>query len=84
MPTPEDIHITAGVGGGTLFPHSLRVVKLLTSEIATHGYNIDVIACGGAMTPNHFQQFKAAGAKAIQYWSAIVYNGPLAGAYLLH
>ncbi|MCC6805631.1 MAG: hypothetical protein IT319_22305 [Anaerolineae bacterium] len=79
-PAPD--HSTAGVAGGRLHDLALRVVRLLSDEIAAQGYAIDVIGCGGVENGAAFRSFAAAGARAVQYWSALVYRGPLAAALI--
>nr|PZN53777.1 MAG: hypothetical protein DIU68_11895 [Chloroflexota bacterium] len=82
-PVPNHASVTAGAGGGWLRPYSLRIVKLLAEERTRHGYPVDIVASGGVLSSRHLHQFREAGAQAFQYWSALVYRGPLAAA-LLH
>lgn len=74
--TPGDPRHTAGMGGAGLLPHALRSVQVLSS--ATQNLPLDVIGCGGVMDGNALLRYQLAGAKAVQYWSALVYRGPLA------
>ena len=46
------------------------------------GYKVDVIACGGILDGASFDAYRALGVKAGQYWSALVYRGPLAAAII--
>ncbi|GAB4424477.1 MAG: quinone-dependent dihydroorotate dehydrogenase [Anaerolineae bacterium] len=82
MPAPGDPTVTAGVGGGRLFARALEVVALLQAERAAHGYPVDVIACGGIQDGATFRAFAALGIAAMQYWTALVYRGPLAAALI--
>ncbi len=81
-PAPDDPTMTAGVGGGRLFARALQVVALLQAERTAHGYPVDVIACGGVQDGATYRAFAALGVAAMQYWSALVYRGPLAGALI--
>lgn len=82
QPTPEDTSITAGVGGGRLHPHAVRVAALLAAEIKRQGYALDVIGCGGVENAVTAYDFMSQGAKAVQYYSAMVYEGLWAGAII--
>jgi len=73
---------TAGLGGGRLYDHALDVVALLSDEKLHHGYDIDIIACGGVQNQQTYQAFAHYGVQAMQYWSALVYRGPLAAALI--
>jgi dihydroorotate dehydrogenase len=79
-PSPNDPSVTAGVGGGRLHQRAVQVTHLLTSTIRQQGYHVDVIGCGGVLTPPEYYAF---GVKAVQYWSALIYEGPLAAAIIL-
>ncbi len=79
-PAPDGT--TAGIGGGRLRDHTLKVVALLSDEIVRQQYAIDLIACGGVEDGATFQQFAAYGVRAAQYWSALIYRGPLAAALI--
>jgi len=81
-PAPDDPTLTAGVGGGRLFARALEVVALLQAERAAHGHPVDVIACGGVQDGATFRSFAALGIAVMQYWTALVYRGPLAGALI--
>ena len=87
MPVPasdEDRsrRITAGVGGGRLYGKALPVVKLLASARRQHGYHFDIVGCGGVMDGASYRAYREAGADIIQYWSALIYRGPLAAAII--
>ena len=78
----------AGMGGASLLPEALRAVSALAA--ATHlsaadpespsatpqNPPLDIIGCGGILNGSHLQAFQNAGAKAAQYWSALVFRGP--------
>jgi dihydroorotate dehydrogenase len=76
--------VMAGVGGGRLHDQALAAVKLLVEETKGHHYNLDIIGCGGVLDGASYHAYKAAGARAVQYWSALVYRGPLAAAVIAH
>lgn len=80
---PSDPSLMAGVGGGRLHIAALRAVRILMEARREHGYKVDVVACGGVEDPASYLNFKRLGVNAVQYWSALVYRGPLAAA-LIH
>ena len=84
FPSPDDAALIAGVGGGSLNPHALRVCELLMQEKQQNGYTIDVIGCGGLLDGETYRAYTAIGVRAVQYWSALVYRGPLAAAAILN
>lgn len=81
-PSPGAKGAVAGVGGGELFPDALDAVRRLLAEKRRGGYDVDVIACGGILDGASFDAYRALGVKAGQYWSALVYRGPLAAAII--
>lgn len=81
-PSPDDGDTVAGVGGGQLLPDALEAVRYLLTERRRGAYDVDVIACGGILDGESFDQYRALGVKAGQYWSALVYRGPLAAAII--
>jgi dihydroorotate dehydrogenase len=83
MPTPEDSRVMAGVGGGNLAAHALRVTRFLTEEKRRHGYTIAIVGCGGVDHAPSFHTFRAYGAAAVQVWSLLVYEGLLGAALIL-
>ena len=78
----------AGMGGASLHSEALRAVSALVA--ATHpadaetetpsatpqNLSLDIIGCGGILNGSDLQAFQNAGAKAAQYWSALVFRGP--------
>lgn len=80
--TPAPDGTTAGVGGGKLHLNSVRVVALLSAEVKRQQYTLDIIACGGVQDQQTLQAFKVSGVRAMQYWSALIYRGPLAAALI--
>lgn len=84
MPTPEHDGLVAGVGGGRLYDHALQAVSALIEAKHITGSKIDIIACGGILDGEHWHAYHQLGIKAMQYWSAMVYRGPLAAALILH
>lgn len=82
QPVLGDLTLMAGVGGGKLHDCALEAVSILAQEKVRHQYAVDVIGCGGALDGRTYQDFLKAGADAVQYWSALVYRGPLAAAVM--
>ncbi|MBN1201778.1 MAG: hypothetical protein JXJ20_07985 [Anaerolineae bacterium] len=83
-PTPGGQDTLAGVGGGRLHARALHVAALLVEEKTAHDYPVDVIGCGGVLDGVTFRAFADVGVWAVQYWSALVYRGPLAAALIMH
>ena len=83
-PSPTDATVVAGVGGGALHEPALAAVHALAAEKQRRGYSMDIIGCGGSLDGTGYRDFLDAGASAVQYWSALVYRGPLAAAHILH
>ncbi|MCZ7540449.1 MAG: hypothetical protein M5U29_11160 [Anaerolineae bacterium] len=84
LPAPDDLAVVAGVGGGRLHARAVEVAALLMAERAAHGYPVDVIACGGVQDGATLRAFAGLGITAMQYWTALVYRGPLASALLAY
>lgn len=86
----------AGMGGASLHSEALRAVSALVA--ATHpadadtepssktpqNLSLDIIGCGGIFNGSDLQAFQNAGAKAAQYWSALVFRGPNAPTLIAH
>ena len=81
-PTPPDPSLQAGVGGGGLFSYALDAATQLKALQNKYDYDVAVIGCGGVMTGGDYVQYKAQGIDVVQYWSAMIYRGPLAGAMI--
>jgi dihydroorotate dehydrogenase len=79
-PAPDNPEVMAGVGGGQLHQKAVDVAALLMQEKMQHGYEVDVIGCGGVQDGVTYQDFARLGVSAVQYWTALVYRGPLAPA----
>jgi dihydroorotate dehydrogenase len=79
QPAPGADKLVAGVGGGRLHDCAVAATIRLNQE-----RTVDVIGCGGVMDSTTYQAFKQAGAQAVQYWSALIYRGPLVGAFILN
>jgi dihydroorotate dehydrogenase len=82
QPVPDDPNVIAGVGGGKLHNCALEAVQTLMQEKTRNHYDVDVIGCGGVLDGRAYQDFLACGVGAVQYWSALVYRGPLAAAVI--
>jgi dihydroorotate dehydrogenase len=82
QPTPDDPNIQAGVGGGELFEEAIMAVTHLRLEKIRMNYNVDLVGCGGIVNGLTYRDYRTLGIKAIQYWSAMVYRGPLAAAII--
>ena len=88
VPQSDATETQAGMGGASLRSESLRAVSALTAAThpstaaseppssTTQNLSLDIIGCGGIFTGSDLQAFQNAGAKAAQYWSALVFRGP--------
>jgi dihydroorotate dehydrogenase len=84
LPAPASPNVTAGVGGGRLHNRAVEVAALLAETAARHGCPVDVVGCGGVEDGATYRDFIRSGARAVQYWSTLIYRGPLAAALILH
>lgn len=82
LPSPDDDSATAGAGGGKLFEAALAAIAELSREKRRMNYAIDLIGCGGIIDGLTYREYRRLGVKAAQYWSALVYRGPLAAAMI--
>lgn len=80
-PTPDGTQI-AGVGGGELRDDALEAVHTLASNAVDGSHRVDVIGCGGVLDGESFESFRQLGAKAAQFYSALIYRGPLAASVI--
>jgi dihydroorotate dehydrogenase len=76
QPAPDDTTRLAGVGGGRLHDCAVAATIRLQSE------TVAMIGCGGILDGATFRDFRSA--VAGQYWSALIYRGPLAAALILN
>ncbi|MCQ3931259.1 MAG: hypothetical protein DPW16_12455 [Chloroflexi bacterium] len=83
QPTPNDTQVIGGVGGGRLHTAALDATRHLMAARPEQGYPVDVIGCGGVMDAKSYQDFRDLGVQAVQYWSALVYQGLWAYAVIL-
>ncbi len=79
---PDGQHM-AGVGGGRLHSYAVEAASYLALLRDVHRYPVDVIGCGGILDRATYHDFQRAGVQAGQYWSALIYSGPLAPALIL-
>lgn len=82
QPTPDNPALQAGVGGGRLYDYALRTAICLRQIAYEDGLAVDVVGCGGIVDGNSYLAYKAHGMRVVQYWSALIYRGPLAGAII--
>jgi dihydroorotate dehydrogenase len=78
MPSPDDGTILAGVAGGLLHSEAVRSAAHLMLAQVREQYPLDVIGCGGVLNGDSYMDFKTVGIEVVQYWSALVFRGPLA------
>jgi dihydroorotate dehydrogenase len=82
-PAPDHSGHPAGVGGGRLHRQAVRVAAMLAREKQRHDYAVDVIGCGGVLDPSGYHLFARHGITTVQYWTTLIYHGPLAAARIL-
>ncbi len=75
--------IGVGVGGASLHARALAAVQELASARRQLRLDFEIVGCGGVLDGPSFQDFRARGAAAVQYWSALVFRGPTAPALIL-
>ncbi len=83
QPTPTDAQVIGGVGGGHLHTAALEATQHLMAAQRQHGYPVNVIGCGGVLDSKSYQDFRNLGVQAVQYWSALVYQGLWAYAVIM-
>lgn len=83
QPVPGQESVRAGVGGQRLHEAALSIAEQCYREKVQHGYTVDVIGCGGVLDAVSHVRYRVRGIQVVQYWSALVYRGPLAAA-LIH
>src|SRR5690606_14723908 len=84
QPAPNPPDVLAGVSGARLHQPALRVAQHLVCEKSRRGYTVDIVGCGGIQDGQTLQNYLAFGIRAVQYWSALIFRGPLAAAHILH
>jgi dihydroorotate dehydrogenase len=82
-PIPAMAGVIGGIGGRRLHGHAIRATAVLAAHKRAIGSSIDLIGSGGIHDLRSYQAFAAHGVRAAQYWSAIVFRGPLAAALIL-
>ena len=80
QPAPGDSRLQAGLGGAGLHEHALAAQTLLQEGLKQTAGAVDLVACGGILDG---ASWRACAARAAQYWSALVWRGPLAAALIL-
>ena len=88
IPQSNATETQAGMGGASLRSEALRAISALAAATppstaatappspTTQNLSLDIIGCGGIFNGSDLQAFQNAGAKAAQYWSALVFRGP--------
>lgn len=82
QPAPTDAQVQAGVGGGRLHAHAVAAARVLMEEKLLRAAPVEVIGCGGIIDGRTCRDFTEMGIPAVQYWSALVFRGPLAAALI--
>lgn len=64
---------SAGLSGKPLFPKTLRLVKSMHGLLENR---IPIIGCGGISSSHDITEMQQAGAKLLQVYTALIYQGP--------
>jgi len=75
---PGDPTVFAGVGGSRLMAHTMTAIAHLRLARMQNNYPVDIIGCGGLMTGDSLHNYHDLDIKVVQYWSALIFRGPLA------
>ena len=78
QPSPDNPEVTAGMSGLRLHQHAMTALAHLKSAQIEQKASVDLIGCGGLMDGATYRDFQTLGIHVVQYWSALVYRGPLA------
>lgn len=78
QPSPDNSHVTAGVSGIRLHQQAMTALAHLKSAQIEQKSTVDLIGCGGLMDGATYRDFQTLDIQVVQYWSALVYRGPLA------
>lgn len=84
LPAPDGSGLAAGAAGGRLHGAAVAAAAALLHAKAEHGYPVDVIGCGGIEDAATLHDFACLGVHAFQYWTALIYRGPLAAALIMN
>jgi dihydroorotate dehydrogenase len=82
QPAPGNADEMAGVGGGRLHDPAVRAAESLILARQRLEADVDIIGSGGVLNGRSYHDFAELGIRAMQYWSALVYRGPLAAAVI--
>ena len=80
QPAPGSPELQAGLGGEGLQRHTLAAQTLLQDGLAQTAGAVDLVSCGGILDA---ASWRACASRAAQYWSVMVWRGPLAAALIL-
>jgi len=77
-PAPDQPQVMAGMSGLRLHQASMTALAHLKSAQIQQAASVDLVGCGGLMDGTTYRDFQTFNIDVIQYWSALVYRGPLA------
>ena len=78
QPSPDDPEVTAGMSGIRLHQEAMTALAHLKSAQIQEKATVDLIGCGGLLDGATYRDFQTLDIHVVQYWSALVYRGPLA------
>ena len=81
-PAPGNLGVDAGAAGGKLHARAVEIAGWAAQEISRHHWPLDVVGCGGVEDARTYRAFVSAGARGVQYLSALIFRGPMAVAVI--
>jgi dihydroorotate dehydrogenase len=78
QPSPDNPQVNAGMSGLRLHQESMTALAHLKSAQIALKCSVDIIGCGGLMDGATYRDFQTLKIDVVQYWSALVFRGPLA------
>lgn len=81
---PGYVNLDAGVGGGNLHPYTVEAIATLSQIKQKNDYGVDIVGCGGIQDPVTYRAVNKYDVIAVQYWTTLIYRGPLAAARILN
>ncbi len=74
----SESRLISGLSGPSIKWAGLDMVKRLDELRHDHGYDYEILGMGGVMTPEDYQEYREAGADAVQSVAGVIWNPNLA------
>ncbi|NJR12787.1 hypothetical protein HC776_02710 [bacterium] len=78
QPTPDKAQVTGGMSGLRLHQEAMTALAYLKSAQIAQRASVALVGCGGLMDGVTYRDFQTLEIDVVQYWSALVFRGPLA------